>query len=208
MTWRNAKGTAAVLITGAGVVLALSLLFLGMRSVMDIGGSCGSVGTPACPAKATFVFVGIWGGLICPGLYVWACPHDSVPSLVSLLWPALFISLGYNFFDYGFKNSNIEAGFIVCGVVFVLMGGVPLVYALPHLWRVYAKGDIEAAKPFHVRTTATAVNSIKQLTSLSRKQNMTEQLDDLADLHKTGQLSDFEYAKAKDKVIREGSTTT
>lgn len=203
MTWRNAKATLFVLITGGGVVMGLTLLFLGMRSVMDIGGSCGSPGTPACPAKAGWVFVGIWGGLIFAGLYVWACAHYKVPSWVSLLWPALFLSLGYNFFDYAFKNGDIAAGFLICGIVFALMGGLPLIYAIPHLWKVYALGEVEAAKPFHVRATGTAVNSLRAFTTSSRKKDMAESLEDLADLHRSGQLTDFEYAKAKDRVIRE-----
>src|SRR4051812_25668408 len=183
--------------------MGLTVLFLGMRTVMDIGGSCGSVGTPACPNSGALVPVGIWAGLIFAGLYVWQCVKHRVPSLVSLLWPALFLSLGYNFFDYAFKNSNIEAGFLICGVVFALMGGLPLIYAVPHLWKVYALGEVEASKPFHVRATGTAVNQLKQLTTVGRKRDMAESLEDLAQLHKDGQLSDFEYAKAKDRVIRE-----
>src|SRR3954470_13516235 len=105
MTWERLRGTIGILITGGGVVMGLTVLFLGMRTVMDIGGSCGSVGTATCPNRAALVPVGIWGGLIFGGLYAWMCARHQVPSLVSLLWPALFLSLGYNFFDYAFKNS-------------------------------------------------------------------------------------------------------
>ena len=201
MTWERARGTIGILISGGGVVCGLTILFLGMRTVMEIGGSCGSPGTPSCPHGAVLVPAGIWGGLIFTGLYLWQCVKHKVPSFVSLLWPALFLSLGYNFFDYAFKGGSVQAGFLICGVVFGLMGGLPLIYAIPHLWKVYALGEVEAAKPFHVRATGSAVNSLKTLAT-ARKATMAEDLERLADLHKSGQLSDFEYAKAKDRVIR------
>ena len=204
MTFERVRGTIGILVTGGGVVCGLTVLFLGMRTVMDIGGSCGSVGTPACPHSAALVPAGIWGGLVFTGLYIWQCAKHRVPSWVSLIWPALFLSLGYNFFDYAFKNSTVQAGFLICGIVFALMGGLPLIYAIPHLWNVYVRGDIEATKPWHVRTTGTAVKAISQI---GRKKDMTEQLEDLSELHESGALSDFEYAKAKDKVIREAGTT-
>jgi hypothetical protein len=204
MTWERARGTIGVLISGGGIVVGLTVLFLGMRAVMDIGGSCGAAGTPSCPGHVGgLVPAAIWGGLIFAGLYLWQCMKHHVPSFVSLLWPALFLSLGYNFFDYAFRNSTVAAGFLVCGIVFGLMGGLPLLYAIPHLWKVYARGEIEAAAPFHVRATGSALISLKALTQTGRKRDMTDSLEQLADLHKSGQLSDFEYAKAKDKVIRE-----
>ena len=200
-----------ILITGAVVTGALTVLFLSMRSVMEVGGSCGSSGTglPPCPGNsAGLLFAGIWGGLIFAGLYVWQTAKRHVPSFVSLLWPGLFISLGYNFFDFG-VSDGVEAGFIVCGVVFVLMGGVPLVWALPHLWKVYVRGDVEAAQPLHVRATGTAIGTLKALSKIQSaraKADMTENLERLASLHKSGALDDLEYAKAKDRVIR-GETT-
>jgi hypothetical protein len=123
-----------------------------------------------------------------------------VPSFVSLLWPGLFLSLGWNFFEYGIRAGGV-AGWLVPGVLFVLMGGVPLVWALPHLWRVYVLGQREAPPPRHVAATASAVGALKTLASF-RKATMTEDLERLDDLHRTGALDDFEYAKAKDRVIR------
>ena len=128
-----------------------------------------------------------------------------VPSLVSLIWPALFLSLGYNFFDYGIHG---QAGFVVCGIVFVLMGGIPLLLALPHLWRVYVNGATDDQKPWHVTTTGAAVGStvdaLKLFSRLGRSpsEDMTDSLERLDDLHKKGALDDLEYAKAKDRVIR------
>src|SRR4051794_12877875 len=177
-----------------------------MRAVMEVGGSCGSSGTglPACPGNtAGLLPAAIWGGLIFAGLYVWQAVKHKVPSFVSLIWPALFLSLGYNFFDYGVTKSG-GAGLFVVGVVFALMGGVPLIWALPHLFRVYVLGQLDAEPPLHVTTTGSAVNALKVLSKIPaarRKADMTENLERLEQLHKSGALSDFEYAKAKDRVI-------
>ena len=207
MALERIRGTIGVLITGGAVTIALTVLFLSMRAVMEIGGSCGASGTglTPCPGHvAGLLPAAIWGGLIFTGLYVWQCAKHHVPSFVSLLWPALFLSLGFNFFDYAFNGGTIAAGFLICGVVFVLMGGFPLLYAIPHLWKVYAKGEIETGKPWHVSATGSAVVSLRALSRVGQKPGMAENLERLADLHKEGQLSDFEYAKAKDRVISGG----
>ena len=111
-----------------------------------------------------------------------------MPSFVSLLWPALFLSLGYDFFDYGNTKAGV-AGLFVVGVVFVLMGGVPLIWALPHLFKVYVLGHLDAEPPLHVMTTGTAVNALKVLSRIPAaraKADMTENLERLEQLHQQG----------------------
>jgi hypothetical protein len=71
--------------------------------------------------------------------------------------------------------------------------------------RLDAAPRIDAAKPLHVTATGTAVGALKALTkipSAHAKADMTENLERLDSLHKSGALDDFEYAKAKDCVIR------
>jgi hypothetical protein len=146
----------------------------------------------------------IWGGLIFTGLYVFFAMHYGVPTIVSLAWPALFLSLGYNFFDYGVRGAAGQSGFLVAGAIFVLIGGVPLVGALPHLWRVYVRGREDDPKPWHVATTGAAVGSAVDLLNRLGKspdEDMTDSLERLDQLHKSGALDDLEYAKAKNKVI-------
>jgi hypothetical protein len=209
---RRAIGAILIVITAGGVVMALTTLFMSMSTVMDIGGTCGSGGPyeiahPGPGGVAGLLPGAIWGGLIFTGLYVLVCAKFKVPSFVSLIWPGLFLSLAYNFFDYGVRGG-VNAGWIVCGIVFALMGVVPLIWAVPHLWRVYVHGREDDPKPWHVSTTGAAMGSamsaVKLFDRLGRSPNedMTESLERLDELHQSGALDDLEYAKAKDRVIR------
>lgn len=118
-----------------GATVALCVLFLSMRAVMDIGGVCASGNTPytprvPCPSGVPGLLVGsIFLGLIAIGIYA---VNTFSLNLVLLAWPALFLSLGFNFWDYGISppedfGDGPVWGWIICGIVFVLMGGVPLV---------------------------------------------------------------------------------
>ncbi|MDP9342269.1 MAG: SHOCT domain-containing protein [Actinomycetota bacterium] len=134
-------GSIGVFIGLAGVACSLTLLFLGMRSVMQIGGSCASGNQPfvvshPCPAGVALLMpASIWGGLIFVGVYVWQTSRYHSPSLLVLIWPALFLSLGWNFLQFGLNPPGgvpgVSGGFLVCAVLFGLMGGVPLLYGLP-----------------------------------------------------------------------------
>ena len=124
-----------LLVSLAAVSASLTLLFLGMRSVMAIGGTCAQGGpfeiASPCPKGIPLVMVGsIWGGLIFAGVYIWQSTQAKVPSLAGFLWPALFLTLGWNFFEFAFRASNegqgLAWGWIVCGVLFALIGGIPL----------------------------------------------------------------------------------
>lgn len=129
--------TRQVVLTFIGLVgatAALCVLFLSMRAVMDIGGVCASGNTPynprvPCPNGVPGLLMGsIFGGLI--ALAIYAVSTFAI-NIVLLGWPALFISLGFNFFDYGISppadfGDGPVWGWIICGIVFVLMGGVPL----------------------------------------------------------------------------------
>jgi hypothetical protein len=204
---KQARGSILVFLAIGGASASLTVLVVAMRAVLNIGGSCASGGAfqiaHPCPGHvAALMPAAIWGGLIFAGLYVFLVMHYSVPSLISLAWPALFLSLGYNFLDYAIHG---QSGLFIVGAVFVLMGGVPLLWALPHLWRVYARGQQDDPKPWHVATTGVAVsNAFDLLNRLGKSpsEDMTDSLQRLDDLHKSGALDDLEYAKAKDRVIR------
>ena len=132
-----------LLVSLAAVTASLTLLFLGMRSVMAIGGTCAQGGpfeiARPCPKGIPLVMVGsIWGGLIFAAVYIWQSTKARVPSLAGFLWPALFLSLGWNFFEFALRASNdgqgLPWGWVICGVLFALMGGIPLWLAVQTLF--------------------------------------------------------------------------
>ena len=125
----------------AGVTIGLTWLYLGMREVMEIGGACAEGGpyvvAQPCPDGVPLLIVGgILGGLVCLGLFLWFSSRlgGSYAALAALAWPALFLSLGWNFFEFAFDARGAEEGvvwgWLVCGVLFALMGGVPLLWFL------------------------------------------------------------------------------
>ncbi|HEX2755854.1 MAG TPA: SHOCT domain-containing protein [Candidatus Limnocylindrales bacterium] len=124
----------------AGIALgtmSITLLFLGMRAVMDVGGACADggpyVSAQPCPTGVPLAMVGGMFGLFgSAGLTVWFGSRigKAAASIVALGWPALFLSLGLNFLDYAFHPPDNEAtpvwGWLIPGVLFWLMGGAPL----------------------------------------------------------------------------------
>ncbi len=118
----------------AGVVCGMTMLFLGMRSVMEVGGSCGSGGpyvyVRPCPNGVPLAMMGgIWGGVVAFLAYLYLAFRYGVPNWIWLGWPALFLSLGWNFLEFGFDSpggGGLAWGWIVGGVLFVIMGGGPL----------------------------------------------------------------------------------
>lgn len=124
----------------AGAALCLTLLFLCMRAVMEIGGACASGRTAyaiahPCPKGVPgLMMFSILGGLIF--CFMYAISAIGV-NLIALAWPALFLSLGWNFLDYGINPPLGDApavGWLVCAVIFFLMGGGPLVLGIS-AWR-------------------------------------------------------------------------
>lgn len=134
-----ARKAVLTFVGAAGVAIGLTLLFYGMRSVMEIGGSCASGNVPfeisrPCPDGVAGAMVGgIFGGLIALGIYAF---NALGPNLTLLAWPSLFLSLGWNFLEYGVNppgDGGLAFGWLIPGVLFVAMGGVPLVFALSAL---------------------------------------------------------------------------
>ena len=124
----------------AGIVLgtvSVTLLFLGMRAVMDVGGACADggpyVSAQPCPTGVPLaMFGGMFGLFGSAGLIVWFGSQIGkwAAGLVALGWPALFLALGFNFLDYAFRPPDDEAvpvwGWLVPGVLFWLIGGAPV----------------------------------------------------------------------------------
>ena len=137
---RLARRSVLLFIGAAGFTASLCALFLSMRAVMEIGGVCASGNSPyaiahPCPSGVPGLMTGsIFLGMFFLGMYALS---TFAINLVLLAWPALFLSLGWNFFDYGINppdGSGAAFGWIFCGVIFVLMGGGPLVIGI-WAWR-------------------------------------------------------------------------
>lgn len=162
-----------LLVSLAAVTACLTLLFLGMRAVMAIGGTCAQGGpfeiASPCPKGIPLVMIGsIWGGLIFAGVYIWQATRAKVPSFAGFLWPALFLSLGWNFFEFAFRASNDDQGlawgWIVCGVLFAIMGGIPLLIATQTLFgrRSHRLGSI-ANIGGSIQMAASGLSAFRQL---------------------------------------------
>jgi hypothetical protein len=107
---------------------------------MEIGGACASGQTGyeiavECPEGTWAVPVSIFAGMIGLGVYAGASGALPGPRWTPLAWPALFLSLGWNFWEFGLdpppeSGMGISWGWVICGVLFVAMGGIPLVLAV------------------------------------------------------------------------------
>lgn len=131
----DGRAAAWLLVSASGLAACITLLFLGMRSVMDIGGACAEGGPfvpvqpcpDGAPAALTLGMLGMFGfGAL--GIYAGAQIGGGWAALPLLAWPVLFGSLGWNFLEYGFtyEEGGIVWGWVIPGVIFVLMAVVPL----------------------------------------------------------------------------------
>jgi hypothetical protein len=211
------RAAIAFLVGIAGLAFALTILWLSMRTVMGIGGACASGGpyVPAvqCPdAVVALTPLSIFGLFIFGGLALWggAAISGRWAALLFLAWPALFLSLGWNFLEFGLRPpggapGQIEWSWIFCGVVFVLMGGGPL---LGVFWgarqasgaRAYAGGRLV----IHPRLPNTLSNSASTWAATpERDADVAARLERLARLHRAGDLTDAEFEAAKRATLEE-----
>ena len=107
----------------AALAFCITLLWLGMRAVMDLGGFCASGGpyeiAVECPdAVIATTPLSIFGGFLAAGLIIWGAAGlpGAWMSLVFLAWPALFLSLGWNFLEYGFFPPRGWLGLELAGL--------------------------------------------------------------------------------------------
>jgi hypothetical protein len=106
-----------------------ALLYLGSSVVMGLGGYCASGGPyvieTECPdIVAVSLPLSIFGGLAAVGIGIYFARGFGMP-LVSWAWPVLFVGLGAAFLIASAQPGGIV--FLIIGVLFVVMGVVPLV---------------------------------------------------------------------------------
>jgi hypothetical protein len=232
------RGSILVFVSLAGVACGMTLVWLAMRSVLGVGGYCAEGGPyeirQHCPSGAWLAFPGIWGGLIFAGMYAWQAAKNGAASLVVLFWSALFMSLGYNFLDFGIRpagESGLAWGALIPGVVFVMMGGIPLLWAVPYLAR-QVSGRADAARPsvpqmreqlMRVRRARAGARRGASVSTPAAESfgsdgpwiqgpvhpqgaGVVSELERLDALHRSGALDDEEYELAKRRVLDPGQT--
>lgn len=199
----------------AGTVACLSILFLSMRAVMDVGGRCVSgnsgLDLPPCPDGVGGLMVGsIFLGLGFLALYAL---NAIGPNLTWLAWPALFISLGWNFLQYGIDPPGPESGpiwgWLICAVVFLAMGVVPLGIGISVMRDGATPGPLGTRTAGLPIVGSRAKRRRERSTSASaasdgEPQSVLAELERLADLHHAGDLSDAQYEAAKERLLRDG----
>lgn len=223
----------------AGIAAALTLLFRSMRSVMAVGGFCASGGpyqiTTPCPkGTALLMNAAIWGGLIMTAFLVAATIRVKAPGVVWLIWPALFLSLGWNFLEFSIDppvGDGIEWGWMVCAVVFFIMGAGPLLVALPLMRTARKHADKKKRRPSLSEKVLRASTTVRDMTTppnvkvtpivvdpiVVRSSDessppvddgnplsgpmLVEVLERLSALHRQGQLTDAQYEAAKRALI-------
>jgi hypothetical protein len=124
---------AAVAASGLVLATCITTLFLAMRGLMDLGGFV-AVGGPyeiAHPASGwVWVMpVSIVLGLVAAFGNGAAATRAHGFSLAAVAWPALFLSLGWNFLEYGVHppGGGVAFGWLVCAAIFFALGA-PVLY--------------------------------------------------------------------------------
>jgi hypothetical protein len=215
----------------AGLAAGITLVFLGMRAVMEIGGACATGGpyVPAveCPEGVPAVtLIGVFGGLA--GAFLATACGARIPgpwgAIALLAWPALFISLGWNFLESGLDppgQDGLEWGWLFCGVVFVALGAVPLLVAIR--WRDDVRAGVVATQldatawprlsrvdPELVRRAALSTDHPMPMPMAGTAapeapaaRGLVDELERLAALRDRGDLTADEYAAAKRALLGE-----
>jgi hypothetical protein len=212
----------------AGLAFSITVLWYGMRAVLDVGGFCASGGPyeidVVCPdAVIATTPLSILGGFLAVGLMIWggSALGGSWVGLAFLAWPALFISLGWNFLQYGLfpPGGGWVWTWLLCGVLFVLMGAIPLVIAIGAMQdgpdgdgRAYASGRVVVRprpRPPVVTEPMPMGGPVAAATAPagpSANDPLVDRLERLADLRRRGDLTNAEYETAKAATLAEAST--
>ncbi|CAN5759574.1 hypothetical protein BH24CHL5_BH24CHL5_00620 [soil metagenome] len=207
----------------AGLTASLTLIFLAMRAVMDIGGYCAEGGPYViethCPPGVPLLMVGaIFGLFLFGGLTAWKGSAIGGPYgvVVLLAWPALLVSLGWNFLEYALRPpppaTGIVLGWLIPGIVFVLMGGGPLLALLmarrsadPTAARARLAGQLAARAKLMMATERPAPGPTG-VAAVRPSGGLVDELERLAQLRRLGSLSADEFELAK-RTLLDGQPT-
>lgn len=111
--------------------LSLTLLYQGMRGLQALGGYAATGGpylvTRPAPGWAWVLYAAIPLAVVSLGAVFALLRRKPGTSLLYLCWPAAFLSLGWNFVEFGLRGSSPDGFDLAAGGLFVLLGFVPLV---------------------------------------------------------------------------------
>jgi hypothetical protein len=130
---RNRSGSWLILLASFLPIFFITCLFMAMRGVLDLGGFVARGGPYVIEHEApgyVWIFpVAIIGLLLCiVFLFATIGLRGEVDVLIPLVWPLLFLSLGWNFLEYAFfRFDHLMWGWLICGILFLAMGLTPLV---------------------------------------------------------------------------------
>lgn len=202
----------------AGLAACLTLVFLAMRAVMDVGGFCAEGGPyeieTHCPeGTAVLLPLSIFAGLGSAALAGWKGSQISplLGGLVALAWPALFISLGWNFLEYGLwppgDGGGIVWGWLIPGIIFEVMGILPLLALLPsrRAFDWTGKADSPAGLTSARKRLLNDLVSHAHERGWGAQEDLVSKLERLATLRERGAITNDEFEAAKQAVIG-GST--
>jgi hypothetical protein len=198
----------------AGLAACLTLIFLSMRAVMDVGGFCAEGGPyeiqTHCPEGTVVLLpLSIFAGLGSAALAGWKGSQLGGPfaGLVALAWPALFISLGWNFLEYGLwppgDEGGVVWGWLIPGIVFEVMGIVPLLALLPSRrgsdW--VGTADTPAALTSARKRLLNDLVSHAHERGWGAQEDLVSKLERLDTLREKGAITADEFDAAKRAVI-------
>ena len=213
-----------VLVATFGLAACITLIWLGMRAVMDIGGACAEGGPfvpvqpcpEGAPAALTLGMLGIFGfGAL--GIWAGAQIGGGWAGLPLLAWPALFGSLGWNFLEYGltFEEGAVVWGWVIPGVIFILMAVVPLWVvwtARSNAVSLNARFGLPAARetatdpapslgwdPSHRRSEP----AVREAPAAEAPSEAIDRLERLAELRRRGDITNDEYERFKQALLRD-----
>jgi len=122
--------TMAILVASAFVIGASeTLVWFSMRAVMALGGTVAVGGpyaiTSAAPGWIMVMPAAIIALVIAMMTSSGLSGSRDTPSLMLMAWSALFLSLGWNFLEFGVHapGGGVSISWLLCAVLFAVMGG-------------------------------------------------------------------------------------
>jgi len=134
--------------------LSLTMLFLGMRGVMALGGFLSSGGpylvTHPSPGWAWIMYPAILLTVATLGAGFAILKRERGGYLMVHAWSALCFSLGWNFLDFGlglFGKPETDWSDVAVGLVILLLGAIPLLVMILDLRRKIRESRTSGHRP-------------------------------------------------------------